>query len=211
MNGLADQFGPIDIYLFDQLLKGRIEHGHRILDAGCGGGRNLVYLLRAGFDVHAVDGDAGAVARVRALVATLAPALPGERVQQAAVEALPFADGAFDVVISNAVLHFARNAAHFDAMVLELFRMLAPGGLLFVRLASDIGIESDVVPLGDGRYRLPDGSDRYLVNEARLTDITEQNDATLLDPIKTTNVQGLRCMTTWVVRGNPSVRATTTP
>jgi SAM-dependent methyltransferase len=197
---LADQFGPIDIYLFDQLLKGRIETGHRILDAGCGGGRNLVYLLGAGYDVRAVDGDERAVAQVRALVRARAPALTGERVYRAEVEALPFEDDAFDVLLSNAVLHFARDDAHFDAMLAEMLRVLAPGGLLFARLASDIGIEDKVQALGDGRYRLPDGSDRYLVNEARLLELTQRAGATLLDPIKTTNVQGLRCMTTWVVR-----------
>jgi tellurite methyltransferase len=46
MPDLQEQFGPIDIYLFDQLLKGSIQPGMRVLDAGCGSGRNLVYLLR---------------------------------------------------------------------------------------------------------------------------------------------------------------------
>ena len=48
-------FGGIDIYLFDQLLKGRFVPGMRILDAGCGSGRNLVYFLRSGYEVFAVD------------------------------------------------------------------------------------------------------------------------------------------------------------
>ena len=52
---LQDEFGSIDIYLFDQLLRARLRPGMRVLDAGCGGGRNLVYLLRNGFDVWATD------------------------------------------------------------------------------------------------------------------------------------------------------------
>ena len=40
---LQDEFGNIDIYLFDQLLRARLRPGMRVLDAGCGGGRNLVY------------------------------------------------------------------------------------------------------------------------------------------------------------------------
>ena len=195
-NPLVDRFGPIDIYLFDQLLKGRITPRHRILDAGCGRGRNLVYFLAEGFDVHAIDGDAANVAAVRARH----PELDPQRIQEARVEALPFDDGRFDVVVSNAVLHFARDHAHCDAMVLEMLRVLAPGGMLFARLASDIGIEDRVTRLGDGRVALPDGSERYVVDEAKLLAWTERAGATLLDPIKTTNVQGLRCMTTWVLR-----------
>ncbi len=196
---LAERFGPIDIYLFDQLLKGRIQPAMRLLDAGCGRGRNLIYLVGAGHDVHAVDADEANVAAVRERM----PALADARVQVAQVEALPFADDAFDVVVSNAVLHFARDHDHFDAMVAEMLRVLAPGGMLFARLASDIGLEDRVERLGGGRARLPDGSTRYVVDEARLLAWTERAGATLLDPIKTTNVQGLRCMTTWVLRTRP--------
>jgi 2-polyprenyl-3-methyl-5-hydroxy-6-metoxy-1,4-benzoquinol methylase len=40
MTDLQEQFGQLDIYWFDQLLRGRIVPGMRILDAGCGFGRN---------------------------------------------------------------------------------------------------------------------------------------------------------------------------
>ena len=53
--------------------------------------------------------------------------------------------------------------------------------------------------LGDERYLLQDGSERFLVDEERLVAATERLGATLLDPIKTTVVQGLRAMTTWVL------------
>ena len=199
---LAEQFGNIDIYLFDQLLRGRIRPGVRVLDAGCGGGRNLVYLLREGFDVWATDGDDAAVAAVRGLAATLAPALPPERFRVEAVEALSFPDRSMDVVVCSAVLHFARDDAHFEAMIRQLWRVLAPGGMLFCRLASSIGMEDRMQPLGDGRFRLPDGSVRYLVDESRLTAMTAAMGGVLLDPLKTTIVQDQRCMTTWVV-GKP--------
>lgn len=196
---LLEQFGHIDIYLFDQLLRGRVTPAQRVLDAGCGTGRNLVYLLREGFDVWATDRDARAVAEVQALAASLGRPLSDERLAVAPVERLPFADAVFDAVLSSAVLHFARDHAHFDAMVHEMWRVLAPGGLLFARLASSIGLEGRVEPLGDGRFRLPDGSDRYLVDEARLMAATAGLGARLLDPLKTTVVQGQRCMTTWVL------------
>jgi SAM-dependent methyltransferase len=197
---LRQAFGDIDIYLFDQLLRGRFDSVRAVLDAGCGGGRNLVWLLRAGFDVHAVDRDARSVERVRRTMAELAPGLPPENVQVGEVDALPFADGSMDAVISSAVLHFATDPAHFGRMVDEMWRVLRPGGLLFARLASSIGIEAGVRPVGDGRYQLPDGSERFLVDEAGLLARTEALGGELLDPIKTTNVQNLRAMTTWVVR-----------
>jgi tellurite methyltransferase len=197
---LREQFGDIDIYLFDQLLRGRFDGVRTVLDAGCGGGRNLVYLLRGGYEVHGVDRDARSVQRVRGLAAELAPGLPPENFQVAEVDAMPFADAAMDAVISSAVLHFAADEAHFARMVGEMWRVLRPGGLLFARLASSIGIETRVRPLGGGRHHLPDGSERFLVDEAGLLARTEALGGVLLDPIKTTNVQNLRAMTTWCVR-----------
>jgi tellurite methyltransferase len=197
---LQDQFGEIDIYLFDQLLRGRVRSGMRVLDAGCGGGRNLVYLLQHGFDVSANDESADAVDRVRRLAARLAPALPASNFRVERVEDCSFDAATFDVVISSAVLHFARNDAQFEAMLSAMWRVLAPGGVLFARLASAIGIESRVEALGDNRFLLPDGSERYLVTERRLLDLTHALGGTFLDPLKTTLVQDQRSMTTWVVR-----------
>ena len=195
---LQEQFGNIDIYLFDQLLRERLRPGMRVLDAGCGGGRNLVYLLRHGFDVWATDASPEAVTHVRGLIAALAPALPPTRVRLETVEHSSFDPGAFDVVISSAVLHFARDDEQFEAMVGEMWRVLAPGGVLFCRLASSIGLDG-ARPLGRNRYLLPDGSERYLVTAEGLLALTARLGGTLLDPLKTTVVHGQRSMSTWVV------------
>jgi tellurite methyltransferase len=200
MLNLPDQFGDIDIYLFDQLLRGRITPGMHIIDAGCGAGRNLVYMLRNGYDVSAADQDPAAVEQVRAMAALLAPRLPAENFRVEAVEALSFPEASADVVIASAVLHFAASPAHFDAMLAGIWRVLAPGGLLFARLASSIGIADRVRPIGDGRFRLPDGSDRFLVDEPMLMETTARLGGDLVDPLKTTVVQDQRAMTTWVVR-----------
>jgi tellurite methyltransferase len=199
-NDLQVEFGQIDIYLFDQLLRGRIQPGMRLLDAGCGGGRNLVYLLRHGYDVFATDADAGAIQSVRAMATALAPHLPETNFRVEPVEHLTFADAFADVVLSSAVLHFARDDAQFMAMVQSMWRVLRSGGMLFCRLASTIGMESRVRPIRERRFLLPDGSERYLVDEALLLGLTRQLGGVLLDPLKTTIVQDQRCMTTWVVR-----------
>jgi hypothetical protein len=78
-----------------------------------------------------------------------------------------------------------------------MWRVLRPGGFFFARLASSITLEEGVVPIGNGRYRLPDGSDRFLVNEALLETLGEELGGRLAEPLKTTNVQGQRAMTTW--------------
>jgi tellurite methyltransferase len=195
---LRAQFGEIDIYLFDQLQRGRFDRRRRVLDAGCGGGRNLPYLLAHGLDVFALDEDGAAVTHVRRLFASLAPHLPAEQVQQGRVDALPWPRDSMDVVISSAVLHFARDAAHFDAMLGEMWRVLAPDGLLFARLATSIGI-AHLLGTPVGRQRLPDGSERFLVDEQTLLSTTARLGGRLLDPLKTTNVQNMRAMTTWVV------------
>jgi SAM-dependent methyltransferase len=197
-SALRAQFGEIDIYLFDQLLRGRFDARRRILDAGCGGGRNLPYFLSLGFAVHAIDADPGAVASARRLAAALAPHLPADRIRVGELDALPWPEASMDAVICSAVLHFAADRAHFDRMVDGMWRVLAPGGLFFARLASSIGIESRVAA-STGRVRLPDGSDRFVVDEALLLDATRRLGGALADPIKTTNVQNQRCMTTWVV------------
>jgi tellurite methyltransferase len=195
---LHAQFGEIDVYLFDQLLRGRFDARRRVLDAGCGAGRNLPYFLSRGFEVYAIDADAGAAAAARALAARLAPALPPDNIRAGALDALPWPDGAMDAVVCSAVLHFARDRAHFDRMVDEVWRVLAPRGLFFARLASSIGIESRLAS-AVGRVRLPDGSDRFVVDEQLLLDTTERLGGSFADPIKTTNVQNARCMTTWVL------------
>ena len=193
-------FGDIDIYLFDQILKERFVPGMKILDAGCGGGRNLIYFLQAGFDVYGVDQSPESIAYVRQLAQHFALHLPPENFQRAAVEEAVFADDFFDAVLSSAVLHFAADETQFRDMLDAMWRQLKPGGLFFARLASSIGIESRVQHIDGRRFLLPDGSERFLVDEAFLIELTTQLNGEWVEPLKTTNVQNLRCMTTWVIR-----------
>jgi tellurite methyltransferase len=197
---LQEWFGGIDIYLFDQLLKGRFTPGMRILDAGCGSGRNLVYFLRTGYEVFAVDESNAAIAQTRQIAGQLAPRLSADNFREEPVDRLSFPDASFDVVISSAVLHFADNEQQWDAMVKEMWRVLKPGGIFFARLASSIGVEDKIRLIRDRRYQLPDGSERFLVDEEMLLNVTAKLGGDFIEPIKTTVVQNKRSMTTWVVR-----------
>ena len=137
---------------------------------------------------------------MQALAATRAPHLPRTNFRVEPIEAMAWPDHFADVVISSAVLHFARDDEQFEAMVQRMWDVLKPGGMMFCRLASTIGMEHRVRPLSGRWHRLPDGSERYLVDEALLLALTARLGGVLLDPLKTTVVQDQRSMTTWVVR-----------
>ena len=197
---LRSAFGDIDIYLFDQLARGHFDRRRRVLDAGCGDGRNLVYFLQERLHLLRYRSRRSRPSHRYARWPTgwrrLHPRLTSSPVSSMS---LPWPDGSMDAVIASAVLHFVRDEPHFARIVQELWRVLAPRGLLFARLASTIGLEAVLGPVAGTRVRLPDGSDRFVVDLPMLLDWTERLGGHLIDPIKTTNVQGQRCMTTWCV------------
>jgi SAM-dependent methyltransferase len=195
---IQEQFGQIDIYVFDQILRENIAPGMRVLDAGCGYGRNLVHLLREGYEVFALDADVQGIQHVRRLSESLKTGLPAENFQVGQVEQMPFPEGFADVAICSAVLHFARDDKHFKAMLAELWRVLKPGGMLFCRLGSRIGM--DFPRVRGNLFKIGDGSEWFLVDQKMLLGLTEKMNAVLVDPLKTTIVQEHRCMTTWVLR-----------
>jgi len=197
---IREIFGEIDIYLFDQLLKGTYVDCNQILDAGCGTGRNLLYFLKNSYQVYGVDKSPEAVLQIQQLAKQFSNLKAAENFQCSPVENMPFESEKFDLVISSAVLHFAESLEHFELMLSEMWRVLKPGGYFFCRLASDIGIESSVHFIGNGRYILPDGSERFLVNQEMLIRQTKKLGGVLHEPIKSTNVQNLRSMTTWCVK-----------
>ncbi len=203
LDNLADQFGGIDVYLFDQIQRGLIPSGCRVLDAGCGGGRNLVWLLQHGYDVHAIDRDEAMLSRTRRRATEFGRPDGESHFRVECVEDCSFEDGSFDYVICNAVLHFARDRAHFDAMTARIAALLRPGGTAFCRLGTNITLQDKLVAApeaGADWQRFPDGQALFLLGMPDLLDRTEALGADLADPLKTVNVQHRRCMTNWVWR-----------
>ena len=197
---LHEQFGSIDIYLFDQLLRGRLQPGMSLLDAGCGGGRNLVYFLRNGFKVYGVDQSATAIVQAKSLATELLNDIESDQFRVENVDRMSFSNETFDVVLSSAVLHFANDEEHWQAMVSEMWRVLKPGGIFFARLASTVGIEDQIQPINGRRYHLPDGSDRFLVDFEMLDKTTKSLGGEWLEPFKTVVVHNLRSMSNWCLR-----------
>jgi len=187
--------GNVDIYLLDQILKGRFSKDQKILDAGCGEGRNQIYFLREGYQIFGVDSNPIAVQMARIQAQTIQKDYDIHRFQTAAVEDMPFHKEAIDVILSSAVLHFANNTGHFFKMMDEMMRILKPGGLFFLRMATGFGgiIEAST-SMGDGVYLLPDRSKRFLLTEAMLAEIQDKYGLHHLEAPKSVLVHDKRSM-----------------
>jgi ubiquinone/menaquinone biosynthesis C-methylase UbiE len=186
--------GNIDIYLLDQVMKNRYLPGERLLDAGVGGGRNLHWFSQGDYDLYGVDTNPDAIAVLKEKYPDWSP----KKLQVAGLDALPFPDAFFHHIICSAVLHFSESPAHFLQMLGEMVRVLKPGGSLFIRMASEMGIEPFIEPLGNGVYNLPDGTQRFLLTRPLLKTLLENFPIEFAEPVKTVNVEDMRCMTTLV-------------
>ena len=200
LSHLRKELGRIDIYLLDLILKGTYAENARILDAGSGGGRNSSWPINNEYDVFSVDRDSEKVETLRAFWTAQKLNNKNEHFFTAELDALPFEDQFFDHIICSAVLHFAKNHAHFQAMISELVRVLKPAGTLFIRMTSDVGIESRIEMNESGVVRIPDGSDRYLITRESLQAILSKYDLTLAAPFKNVKVEDVRVMSVIVLR-----------
>ncbi|MEB8329216.1 class I SAM-dependent methyltransferase [Flavobacteriaceae bacterium KMM 6897] len=194
---LKNILGNIDIYLLDQIVKGRYSQQDKILDAGCGTGRNMYWFYNNKFDIWAVDSEVEKIELVRELYAA-----SHKQFLVSEIDRMPYSTGEFNHIICNAVLHFAMNEKHFVGMMGELVRVLKVNGSIFIRMASNIGIEDLIIAEGNGIYSLPDGSQRFLLTRELLKNIMIKFNLTFLEPLKTTNVHDVRSMTTVVLQKN---------
>ncbi|MFT4830378.1 MAG: tellurite methyltransferase [Psychroserpens sp.] len=194
---LKNILGNIDIYLLDQIVKGRYSQQDKILDAGCGTGRNMYWFYHNQFDIWAVDNEVEKIELVRELYAA-----SHKQFLVSEIDRMPYYKGEFNHIVCNAVLHFARNEKHFVDMIGELVRVLKVNGSIFIRMASNIGIEDLIIAEGNGIFFLPDGSQRFLLTRELLKNIMIKFNLTFLEPLKTTNVHDVRSMTTVVLQKN---------
>ena len=184
----------IDIYILDQILKNRYQPGSKILDAGCGNGRNLKWFYTENFEIHGIDTNIEKVQNCQEFYD-----LQQNNFINATVEEIPYESNSFEHVICSAVLHFAKDLNHFYRMFEELLRVLKSQGVLFIRVASNFGIEKQVKHLANGVYELPDGTTRFLLTQEILDEILNKKGVSLIENVKTTIVHDQRCMTTLVL------------
>lgn len=195
---IQELVGNTDIYLLDQIMKDRYKPTDKILDAGCGGGRNLFWFLKNDINIYGVDKNATPINYLK----TTHKDFNEDRFQVAELDRLPFEDNFFDHIISNAVLHFATSTAHFTGMMAEMVRVLKPKGSLFIRMTSITGIEDKVKLIADGVYTIPDGATRFLLTPSLIAATIQQNHLTFIEPLKTVNVDNIRAMSTLVLMKN---------
>ncbi len=192
--------GNIDLYLLDQLLKGRFDSSMKILDAGCGEGRNLVYFIQNNYNVAGIDSNPGAINMLQFVARSLNPATAKTQFIEGKIEAMPYPDEEFDVLICSAVLHFAENHGHFENMIKEICRVTKKQGMIFIRTASSIGIEDKLGESSNGVYDIPDGSRRYLIHRSHVDEIPAKYGLEYIEPFKTVNVADKRCMSNLILR-----------
>ena len=184
--------GNVDIYVIDQILKERYKTGQSILDAGCGKGRNLKWFYSNNFELFGIDVDEKFLAFAKAEYL--------EYVKNFTVgnlDKLPYAENSFDHILCCAVLHFAQSEAHFTAMFSELVRVLKPNGSLLIRMASNIGLDGNAPEI---TYKENGQKGTYYLTRERIGNLVKEFEVELIEPVKTTNVQDERAMTTLVMR-----------
>jgi len=192
---LKEIFGTIDIYLFDQILKQRYQRDDKILDTGCGKGRNMYWFYKNGYTIYGLDKDEKAIAIAQENYPKIK-----NKIEVSDLDTIPFEDDFFNHVISNAVLHFAESTEHFETMFAELVRVVKVNGVLFIRMTSNIGIENNIDKISEGVYTIPDGSTRFLLTKELLKKLLKKHNLSFIEPLKTVNVNDLRCMSTLVLR-----------
>ncbi|MBK9569159.1 MAG: class I SAM-dependent methyltransferase [Chitinophagaceae bacterium] len=126
-------------------MKGRYHETDKILDQGCGTGRNMHWFLQNGIEIYGIDKSEELIAGIKLANPTLSP----DRFKVSLIEKMPFPDNYFDHV-----------------------------------------------------YKIPDGSTRFLLTRPLLTSSMLQNNLSFLEPLKTVNVDDIRCMSTLVLQKN---------
>lgn len=187
---IIDHLGKTDVYLIDQMMKGRYMEGDHILDAGCGHGRNVDLFIKTGIPVTGVDHDPEKIRFCQEKYPSISKHFLLQDLGN-----LSFADGVFDHIISSAVFHFCATTEQFKKLFGEHVRVLKDGGTFFIRMTSLFGLpHGTAVSLGNGRYHLPNYGDRFLITYPLIKELKKTCDLSLIDPVKTVNVQDNRAM-----------------
>lgn len=197
---MLEEIGNMDIYLLDQIMKGRVQPNMQILDAGCGYGRNSEYFVRKNFEIYGIDKNEEAVQRAKENSSNWNPDFDLDRFSVADLEKIPLSMNRFDFIISSAVLHFSKDRDQFTTLFEELMRVLKPKGILFIRMTTKHTLAHLAKHLYDDVYLIPDSSTRYLLDRDYLKTLMKKHRLSFLDPFKTVNVNDIRTMAVVVLQ-----------
>lgn len=191
--------GNVDLPLLDLILKGYFDPAMRVLDAGCGEGRNLPYFLNEGMEVHGIDNNPDAIRMVQFVARMAQLKYPTDRFVTGNLTELPYPDGHFQGVLCSRVLHFAESEDVFFAMVKELQRVLATKGLLYIRMATTLGASIPSSEIAPGKLEMPDGKLRFALTSLHWNTIQEEFKLEALEPLRVEYTEGRHSLATLVL------------
>jgi ubiquinone/menaquinone biosynthesis C-methylase UbiE len=194
---INNEVGDIDLFLLDLILRGEVKNGMKILDAGCGSGRNLFYFLKQGFYIKRIDKRESEVRAANFLSRSLGK---GDICLHSSLLNIPFDKDSFDFIVCSRVLHFADSSKDFNEMMAELARVLSPGGVLYLAMDSIIGLGDKVQKVDKFKYQFQDGSIRFALTESLLEEI-ENHWFHIIDP-RTVSFNSQHAETTLVMQKN---------
>jgi SAM-dependent methyltransferase len=105
----------------------------RVLDLGCGNGRHLVHLARAGFSVTGLDISITGLRLARQWLDE--EGLHADTTLADFRDPLPLKGNSFDALLSTQVIHHA-CIAKVRLAISEIYRLLAPGGLALISVGA---------------------------------------------------------------------------
>lgn len=197
---LNRELGNIDLYWLDFILKGYLPEDAKVLDAGCGEGRNLTYCLQNGMDVFGIDENPEAIQFLKLVAKQYKIQDIEARFHVMKLDKILFPDETFDVIICSAVLHFAKNYEHFHKMILELVRLLKPDGKIFIRSMTDRYLAEGTVEINQNVYQFPNEQIRFAVNAEALIGFLTDLGLELIELYKEVVVQNRHTMGTFILQ-----------
>lgn len=195
---LNSELGNIDLYWLDFILKGYLPDDAKILDAGCGEGRNLTYCLKNSLDVFGIDQNPEAINFLKLIAKQYKQEDLDARFQVMKLDKILFPDSTFDIIICSAVLHFAKNITHFNMMINELTRLLKQNGKIFFRTMTDRYFPENSTELEEGVFQFQNEQVRFVVNADVFVEDLKNQQLKLLEPYKEIVVENRHAMGTFI-------------
>ncbi len=119
----------------------------RVLDIGCGAGRNALPLAAAGFEVVGLD-----LSRPMLTAASLRDRCGRLSIIESAMDNLPIRSRSIDVIVAHGIWNLARSDAEFHQATAEAARVATPGAALFVFTFSRHTLLPDAAPVAGQRF-----------------------------------------------------------
>ena len=163
----------------DLILKGNVNPSSRVLDIGCGEGRNGIYFIQNGYEYHGWDTDESKISLLEYLSKSIIGAKVTFEIQDFRRAS---SNETYDLIICSRVLHFAESEEDFYEMWKKLTSLLSSGGIIY--LSMDSVIETSIGKrLESGKVEFPDGKIRFTLTKELYVEIKKGFEE--IEPLRT--------------------------